>query len=309
MLVKSLHLLRTSTLRQPKLFIIKQTSTSIYFDEPEYKVSSDPILDPKFIRVPYLRDSTKQEIYQKYKNDPIKWSSKILAQTYGATETRIKAVIYLMKFREEMMTKKELLEITPQQFEIYELSLDKANDLATLAEKYSLPQQEIERIIKKLTDHNRRLSNLECMETYNEGVMKEFSNLGVDVNFSEPPTYYSQNIENKFFPTLFGDENLEQHKRELLKRIEKETKAHLKPHPALTYLKKLFGDDVSVDVDGNVIQNGENVTKVTDVVPLPVQAESASNSNQLESRFKFAFRDLSLPDTMQKTVIRTRTGK
>jgi len=42
--------------------------------EPEYMVSGDGLADPKSIKIPYLREKTKEEMYQLYKNDPKTWT-------------------------------------------------------------------------------------------------------------------------------------------------------------------------------------------------------------------------------------------
>jgi hypothetical protein len=273
-------------------------------DEPLPLVTVDPIMNPAEIKVPYLQENQRKDIYQKYKEDPVAWSPAKLAEKYQASEMRVKAVIYLMQKREELMEKNQVTNIPPDHQEIYEKSLNKENTISSIAEVHQKSEDEVKDIIARLTDHHQRLTNMTVMEGYNNEVMKEFSELGASTDFQETPITPVKSVATNYFPTLFGDKEFEQTKNALLKRITSETKAKLKPHPGLVYLKEKFGDEVSEITDQGKID--ELVEKASTWKKFE---KAKSDDSNIESRFKYAIRDISIPESLRKTVIRTRTGK
>lgn len=268
-------------------------------EEPEWGVSDEPILDPKRVKVPYLREHQRQEIYTKYKNGA---TFKELSQEYHSNELRIKGVVYLMKNREEVMLKENVASIDEKQTEIYTKSLEAANTPEVLASAYEMPLEEIKTIIERVKKHTHRSENMKFMLEYYDEVMKEFQEMGADTKFQETPTAYQNSIESFYFPNLLGDSEIESEKKYFIKRLVEETKARLLPHPGLAFLKKHFGENASIDVDGNI--------SGIDILDLSRQKYNiAPNTENLESRFKYALKDVSLPPSLQKTVIRTRTGQ
>lgn len=74
-------------------------------------IDEEHAVDPALIRVPYLPDSTRMEIYAKFKQNPVESTFAKLAQEYRMSLTRCKAVVYLMRTREEMMTTNGVLNV------------------------------------------------------------------------------------------------------------------------------------------------------------------------------------------------------
>lgn len=275
---------------------------TLRIEEPSPLVTVEPIMNPAEVAVPYLREQQREDIYVSYKADPVTWSPAKLAEKYNASEMRIKAVIYLMQKREELMEKNKVINIPQDHQEIYEKSLNKENTIASIAEVHQKSEEEVKDIIARLTDHHQRLANMKAMEGYNNDVMKEFTELGASTDFRETPSIASKSIASDYFPKLFGDTEFEQTKNALLKRILSETKAKLKPHPGFLFLKEKFGDDVPVENDPKKIE--ELIEKAS-----WKKFDSAKSDGAIESRFKFAIRDISVPESLRKTVIRTRSGK
>lgn len=81
----------------------RDVAHSIFFD-------NDPAagqMDPSQVKIPYLRDEVKQEMYAKYMEDQVKNSFESLSKQYKSTLIRTKAVIYLMKKRNDIISRDE----------------------------------------------------------------------------------------------------------------------------------------------------------------------------------------------------------
>eukprot|EP01039_Chlorochromonas_danica_P016679 gene16679-19766_t len=65
-------------------------------DEPEYVVDPDAFLDVEKVKVTYIRDVEKQQVYARFMSDPVKWDVKALADYYAMSEERAQAIVYLM---------------------------------------------------------------------------------------------------------------------------------------------------------------------------------------------------------------------
>ena len=81
-------------------------------------VSAD--VSPRDVKVPYLSDNTRVEMYKRHKADPLQWSISKLSQHYGATLDRTKAVLFLMQKREELMIQEKVADIPPMWHEIFQ---------------------------------------------------------------------------------------------------------------------------------------------------------------------------------------------
>ena len=68
-------------------------------NEPAYMVREDDKADPAGVKLPYLSEKMRADIFLKYKSNPATWSVNKLAEKYGASLDRIKAVIFLMDKR------------------------------------------------------------------------------------------------------------------------------------------------------------------------------------------------------------------
>jgi hypothetical protein len=89
--------------------------------DPEHGVlPEDHEVDPSEVYVPYATEQMKQEIYQKFKTNPVDEMFWKLAQEYRMTVTRCKAIVYLMRTRENFMKRLRVEEITEQWQQIYE---------------------------------------------------------------------------------------------------------------------------------------------------------------------------------------------
>ena len=106
-------------------------------------------------------------------------------------------------------------------------------------------------------------------------MMERFKEVGVNTEFREPSagsTSKASTLSESYYPTLFGDDGLEDVKRELKKRIEKETKAE----------KIRDVEDVITGSDNSLL------TSTTSTV---IPAEP-TDGNKV-TRWKWAFKDTS----------------
>ena len=81
------------------------------YKEPPHLVDTEADVDPKQIKFPYLEDDVRLAIYKRHKENPEEWSISRLAQHYGATIDRVKAIIFLMRKREEVMVREKVADI------------------------------------------------------------------------------------------------------------------------------------------------------------------------------------------------------
>ena len=89
--------------------------------EPERGViDEDDVVDAADVKVPYVPDNIRQEIFEKFKANPVDNMFIKLAQEYRMTVIRCKAVIYLMKTRENMKKKLRVDEINDDWKAIYQ---------------------------------------------------------------------------------------------------------------------------------------------------------------------------------------------
>ena len=71
--------------------------------EPEPLVVNDIYkMDYSELKIPFLTDARKQEIYQLHKSNPIEWDVNALSVKYWANKSRIEAVLLLMAEREKV---------------------------------------------------------------------------------------------------------------------------------------------------------------------------------------------------------------
>jgi hypothetical protein len=96
------------------------SNTRNFSSQPDWMVVTDPSVHSKEIKVPYLRESAKLEIYNRFKGiengvQGEEWSISRLAQQYSASPDRIKVIIfiinllYLYFLKEFMLFLKRLL--------------------------------------------------------------------------------------------------------------------------------------------------------------------------------------------------------
>ena len=83
---------------------------NVRWEEPEYGVTDSEQMDPTGVKIAYLHDHVRIEMYNLHKNDPIEWNEAALSKHFGSSLTRTRAVLILMKRREDM--RNELLGTT-----------------------------------------------------------------------------------------------------------------------------------------------------------------------------------------------------
>lgn len=263
--------------------------------EPEYMVvSEDHRMDPKEIRISFLREKTKQEFYKLHKDNPEMPVSK-LAEKFGMSIQRAKAVILLMRKREDMMRAEGVLNPHDQWIEVYsKYTSDKVvNSVSALSAEYNLPEGEIQNIIDRMGRHEERMSSVERYENEMEAVLTSYDEVGVDTKFRESP------VEDKTtdYTVLFGDDGLEEAMTTLKKRIEKETRANVLKilrgkSPLEPIFEKLDGEVISTDSRKGVTLSSDEVQNTLRLLARPDSAPEPSFC-----RWKFAFRDLTGEDS------------
>lgn len=75
------------------------------YNEPEYGVTDSEGFDPTGVKVPYLPDHIRVEMYNLHKADPTQNSDEALSQRFGTSLTRTRAVLVLMQKREALQRK------------------------------------------------------------------------------------------------------------------------------------------------------------------------------------------------------------
>jgi adenylate kinase family enzyme len=283
--------------------------------EPPFIVRSDDDVDPSTIKIPYLEDRIRQEIYVRHMTHPDQWDVNRLSQRYNTSLERTKAVIVLMHGRYEMMRNMGFtvnlhdslgtisVEIPAEWQGLYDkYKEDTTKSMEQILQLYneSVPEtkqlkmtgKKAQEIVNNLIDHERRLENLEEHREYMQEAVDNLVEQGVNKHFQETPCEVShkgrKSIEETYFPVLFGDDGLNEVKEDLLKRIKKDTAAHVEQ--SLEHYQEKFG-----------ATSGEKFNMKT--------------SPESVSRWKLALRDLSHVDTRlgtsdaTRTVIRSRQGE
>lgn len=299
------------------------------YKESPYMVDTDVRSVPASqIRVPYLNEKLKQEMYGKHKQDPEEWTVNALSKQYGASMERTKAVLYLMRRREEFMKEKGVDNIPKEWYELYQKYQDLGDDasapaaiaieedvggeqqseeegdgestsergntkspLQKLAAEYQMSESKLMEVIEKMKEHIFRQSQVDAYEMQMGINAERLADVGVDTKFREPSSASTtvKSITDDYYPKLFGDDGaFEEARQKLIEEIELETRA-----------------TITEEVDGrpDFLLNDEQADN-----RIPSDAENRADVpvNQL-SRWKFAFKDLSKPKKFP-TMIRTRRG-
>jgi len=281
-----------------KLLLAPARIVRYFSDEPDYMVKSDITADPKTIHVSFLRDNVRQEIYKLHKEDPKLWTVSKLAQKYGMTLERSKAVIYLMRKREDLMRDEKVLDIPSQWNEIYEKHQTdpNINTLTSLANEYSLSESSISDIITRLSTHYSRLNLVQQHEQYWNEAFQEFEEFGINTNFRETPTE-SKSSQTEYYPELFGDDDYEEMKTKLKRRIQQETrvKQTLIEKDETTALHSIFNkyNDIKpfnesstdpIDLSPDITQS----PSLIDIAPISIQ-------EQREQQYQLHYASILIP--------------
>eukprot|EP01033_Poteriospumella_lacustris_P017451 gene17451-12477_t len=307
-------------------------------DEPEYVVDPDAFLDVEKVKVTYIRDVEKQQVYARFMSDPVKWDVKALADYYAMSEERAQAIVYLMHNRYQMIQEKGfevsivedqsdredkefvamvmngenfvlpgprvVVKIPATWSALYASHIqDPSKSLGALLEEFyqanpdessKLSVEDLKKIIDDLTDHEERLQNIRDYEEHIEEFLEELAESGADVTFQEIRVVSdkAQRFEKNYFPRTLHDDEIEQEKQQLLKKIEQQTRGTVERNVQF-YHDQFNGNDF--------------------------KAPAAPGDGK--TRWKFAFRDLSKVQELRATqknkaepadvptLIRTRGGK
>jgi len=198
--------------------------------EPEFLVEpDDAVMDPRQILVPYIVDAKRVEIYQKHKEDPVKWSVQNIAQHYSMSMYRARAIVYLMREREQMMEASGVLSAPPVWHELFERRCaDPEQPLESLAAEHGLQVAEAEAILATMEDHHYRKQNLQDYNEYMDWSLDLLQVLGVDTAFTEighAKVPGDNRYEESYHPRMFGDDELQQERERVRARLLAESKA------------------------------------------------------------------------------------
>lgn len=178
--------------------------------------------------------------------------------------------------------------------------------VATIANDFSMSPENVHTILVYVENNTIQQQNLADSEMHMEALVARLKEMGVPNadQFQETPTEMKskRSLRDNYFPELFGDEEFESKKSELLARIAAETKGQ-----RIKDLDYYFADST---YDGSPISTSTSTS----------EADAPSTSVDIEkpSRWKLAYRDLSKtvvdenPDSaryvQKKTIICTRKG-
>lgn len=289
--------------------------------EPEYMVTTNDDVDPKDVKIPYMKDVIKQEIYAKHITNPKSWPITALATEYSASKDRVKAIVLLMHERCGLMRSLGLqvdieqagkipkLKVrvpkvwqalydrhiaTPEE-PLSKLLADYNASVTVDDDKANMNEEQLKKVLEDVKDHHRRLQNLRDYEEDMDEMIEDLRQQGYNTHFREVPLApANEGFQNSYFPQLLNDEEYESQKKWLFKKaqeVPQKEEMNLKQYDELYRSKKL------------------QLAK-TGLKDSPSQA----------IRWKLAFRDLSKsqkPEVVKKaptatdfvpTSIRTRSG-
>lgn len=253
----------------------------------------DAEMDPIDIKVPYIVDAKRVEIYQKHKEDPVKWSIKNIAQHYSMSIYRSRAIIYLMKEREELMTTNGVLNVPPLWQQLFDIHKEDSEiPLETLASEHQLEVSEVTSILETMEDHHYRKTNLQDYNEYMDWSLDLLNLLDVDTSFTEighAKVPGDNRYESSYYPHMFGDDDLVAERDRVRARLLAESQA-----VAAAEKPVLF----------NRYQSRVGYWKDF--------KEQEESENDVLTRWKFAFKELKKAghaEDKPPTLIRTRRGR
>ena len=89
------------------------------YKEPPHMVDTEAEVSPTQVKFPYMEDEVKMTMYKRHKKSPEEWPISRLAQHFGASVDRVKAILFLMRNREEMMDREKVSDIPPEWHQIW----------------------------------------------------------------------------------------------------------------------------------------------------------------------------------------------
>jgi hypothetical protein len=261
-------------------------------DEQPDDLCADALMAPEDLRLAVVTETMRKEIYNLHKEDPVAWTSKSLAAKYGMRHSRMKAVLHLMRLREETMELVKPAQLSAEEGweALYQKHLQDPtkNTAETLSADSGLSVEKVNDILKRMKEHMHRSENMHVAEEYMQGQLEDLRLCGVDTTFQEVARPQSK-LKRTYFPELFGDDDYEAVSATLRQRVIDSTKA--KPaaeFPAFVRSREQLQEDA--------------LKRLDDLHPQVRRSESFMYKS------KIAFRDLSA-GRAAPTIIRTRTGK
>ena len=139
---------------------IRCLARRVPFHEPEYGVQDETErVDPSEVKVPYVTEEMKGEIYGKFKLDPQEKTFTKLANEYKMNVTRVKAIVLLRRNREEMMKKNRVDNISPEEtriFELYKVNKQRLADIQTLKAELVTAKENDEKYLARIAKRDAK---------------------------------------------------------------------------------------------------------------------------------------------------------
>ena len=135
----------------------RQASSSGYRD-PGWMVNDECDIESELVKTPLFTEKVRLDLFKKFKDDPESWTVPLLSQHFGCTTERVKAIIFLLQRREDMMRENKVLDI-PALWNVLIEKHDEAPLISTpeaLAEEFELNVDEVKDILKRMTEHRLR---------------------------------------------------------------------------------------------------------------------------------------------------------
>ena len=288
------------------------------------------------IKVPFLSEKLKQEMYSKHKQDGEEWNVTALSKQYGTSIERTKAVLYLLKRREDFMKEKGFDDIPKEWYDLYSRykALGDDADKPAATEEATAASSDGGEETGEGGDNNGDASTAAAAAPSN------LQQLASEFGMSESKL---REVVEKMREHSFRQSQVDAYEAQMERNAEKlaargvdtrfrETSSASSIQRSVTddYYPELFDDDGAFEeARTRLIEEIEKETKATtsadasDARPaflrrgeqaaatdsLPADAENRANvPTDHMSRWKFAFKDLSKPRSAP-TMIRTRRGE
>jgi hypothetical protein len=297
------------------------------------------------IKVPFLSEKLKQEMYSKHKQDGEEWNVTALSKKYGTSIERTKAVLYLLKRREEFMKEKGFDTIPKEWYDLYSrykaLGDDADKPAATTAtEEATATAAAAAASSDEGEEAGEGGDNNDDASTAEAAAPSNLRQLASEFGMSESKL---KEVVEKMREHSFRQSQVDAYEAQMERNAEKlaargvdtrfrETSSASSIQRSVTddYYPELFDDDGAFEeARARLIEEIEKETKATtsadasDARPtflrrgeqaaaadsLPADTENRANvPTDHMSRWKFAFKDLSKPRSAP-TMIRTRRGE
>lgn len=193
--VVSHKLTAAKTLRRG--FAVNIVTPKTFAPDYEYAVTDEETnYDPKTVKVAFLRDHVRLEMFELHKSNPTEWTEDALSKRYGASVTRVRAVLYLMQLRENK--RNELLGTTDgtvpslwkTMYAAYEADKEKYTPEVLFEEfckgEITLNQSpipvtspaDVKNIIQRVEEHMLRAADVEVYNERMEATLSELEDAG-----------------------------------------------------------------------------------------------------------------------------------